>query len=166
MESMDPSEWMGFFISLLAFLVLIVNMARKERARQRDPESYSEIEKEKERRLREFFEDPLRERSSQGNNEEDEDEEQEDWYVEPLPPPLPVVKSQPTSPLPASPPLPKHILQDKHSYVSQHYLRMTAYHQLSEEADSSRLNTLIESLPSKKTLIILHEVLEPPISLR
>jgi len=163
-------EFLGFIISLAAMIVLFLRKVFEERRRAKNPEEYHREQDEKERRLREFLsglqDDMHKTKDFRKVREDEEEEDEEDEWKEKkyIPPVVPTP--------------PKQVFKPKYEYKAEklsqtkqsehYYLHRShdAYDLAEMDVNPSRASEVVSRLGSKKDMVILHELLSPPKSLR
>lgn len=141
---MNFVEFLGFIVSLAAFIILAYKRARD--ARRQQPDEYHLDSDEQDKKLREFL------KSLDVEVEEEK----------PLPRPPVKRKAAPKPPVPASQPYEFTTTQFK---AYQPLLKAEKY-EVIREAPPSRGQKLLQSLPSRKNMLIIHEIFGPPKSLQ
>lgn len=174
---MDISELVGFIVSLFFFFFLFFKKVLGERRRQSQPNYEDEQEKKEKENLKQFL---------KTLDIELEDEKDEPELALPPPPPVKV------APKPKySPPVQSHYayvpnkdayqqksafetrrLQtaqqvglDERSSVSAHYKDVSTVYATQKEKPS-RAKKIVDALKSKKDMVILQEIIRPPLSRR
>lgn len=176
---MDISELIGAIVSVFFFLFLLFKNIFGERRRRSQPNYDEEQEKKEKENLKQFL------KTLDIELKEEEDEEPE--LV--LPPPPPVVKAAP-KPKPNIPAKSSYAyapnmdgyqqksafetrrLQtaqqvglDEKSTVSSRYKDVSTVYATQKEKPS-RAKTIVDALKSKKDMVILQEIIRPPLSRR
>lgn len=133
---MDIVQWIGFFISVLAILYLMIRQGRDIAERNRDPEGYRRRESEETRRMREMLK----------TLDIDLEEEEEEFEPEPLP-----VRKAP--PKVARKPIRQQVV------VHPSPVQETRTH-------IPRVKLLLKRTSSPQDMIVLREIVGPPKAAR
>lgn len=162
-------EFITFTVTMLLLFFLFMRKAREERYRKEHPEEFAEEQTEQKEVLRELLESL--EIGLEGEKPPPPPPPEEAEKPMPSPPIRPVIKP---APLPA---LDKHKLRAKFEepFVDPYKKLEIKIGRLEEiqkdafkigEEEHSRILTSFKGLKSPKEMIILREILEPPIALR
>lgn len=135
---MDIVQWIGFFISVLAILYLMIRQGRDVAERNRDPEAYRRRESEEARRMREML------KTLDIDLEEEEEEEEEFKLEEPVRKAPPKVARKPVRQQVVVHPSP---VQETRTHIP-------------------RVKLLLKRTHSPQDMIVLREVVGPPKAAR
>lgn len=144
---MSLIEFIGFVISLAALIFLFFRKVSEERYRREHPKEFEEQEKQKEQAMKEW----LKKMNIEVDEDEEEEEEEEEEIPIPKPQPKKMINKQPPPPLP--------------SKAFKRYANDSVY-EVSRLESSSRGNTLIKGLKSRRDMIIYKELLSKPLAIR
>ena len=164
---MSVVEFIGFVVSIIAMFFLIIKRVYDEIYRRRNPEKYEEEEELKDQRLKEFM---------RTMHIEDDEEER-------MPLPRNALK-----PLTLPPPTPKQIVKSKKAFKNpmESYKRETAVEKRKLESSNesrygaaiddayqfvrrsvpSRAEGIINTLPSRRDMLVIHEIFGKPLAMR
>lgn len=149
------NEFIGFLISLIAFVYLMWKWRSEERAKNKNPEEYDRKKKQQEENLRLFLKSL--------------DIEME----KPVPPPPPK-KKKPAAPKVAPKEIPKEIPYESHfekyefksaldeRYKEVTHLQAAPKYEVHQRRSNSRVEKMIKALPSLKQMIIMQTVIGKP----
>lgn len=179
---MNLIEFLAFIVSFGFFIFLIFKRAFENWKGRRHPSHDREEERDDGRRLKQFLKSL--DEDMDALDEEEEEEEEEKKFVpmkKPQMPPLKPAYAPPrTSSAPSTPPSITFItkvekqapMDDRFAgkqVVSSHYTPLSHHdpYSLSQMKNgTSRAYNLLRKLPSKQEMVILHEIIDRPKSLK
>lgn len=155
MEKMDISQIIGFVISLLAIVFLTIQKIREERHKRLHPDELKHEAHEGNDGVKNFF------------KALDIDIEDEDQFS----PPKKHLPPQPSIPsAPAKGHKQKSRLQTPSTSIKNNFSnslpKITKKYGLVEFGQRSRVGSLVKNFPSKKEMVIIHEIIGPPKGLQ
>lgn len=176
---MNFVEFIGFFISLIVLGILAVKKRREQKLMRENPEEYAKQQMKHEQELRKLFRELKHE---SGYDDDDEDEEEERQVVHkrvhqapspPPPPPVHIAKQKPLAKSYVQPVIAENKFEarlDQRSAISERRFE-ASLNQSYKQVDKSyvkkiempsRAKYLIQNLPYRQQMIILHEIFSPP----
>ncbi len=173
---MSLLDYIGFFFGLVFLIVMGIKKAQEERRRREHPEEYQRQQRE----IRKFLQ------PEEFDDEEEEYEEQPRAHHRPPPPPPKPATPSVTVARGAVSSKPKHEEYKIKSTIQQRNVASKLDSRYQQDKDdqayaspyesktydviattsTSRVGKLIKNLPSKKSMVILREILGPPKGLK
>ncbi len=144
---MNPSDFIGFTITILAIGFLAYRYIREARLRRKHPEIYQQEVEKKERELQEFL--------SSLDIDGEKKEEKRPEAPKPIPPPAKAYRQE-------DKPRKIGVLEQNYKFVTADLSKQGESYEVTGKDQPSRIYALLKRLPSKKEMVLMQEIMGPP----